>query len=112
VGKKPIEERNVDLDGLLSVYRQTMIALKISTLDLGYKNNSGGSVNVLWPTCYFSDICRFTFDWGILKRPDGRLQFAHYVAMVQFFKLTTGYKWDYTIVKYKKPHCIAKVYII
>ncbi|MBS7250050.1 MAG: hypothetical protein KIH08_05580 [Candidatus Freyarchaeota archaeon] len=110
--KKSIEERNVDIDALLTSYRQTMIALKVSTLDLGYKKNGDGSVNVLWPNCYFSDICRYTLEKGLLRRPDGRLQCTHSVAMIQFFKLTTGYEWDYTILEYNKPHCIVKAYMI
>lgn len=87
-----------------------MNALKVSTLDLRHKKNGGGSVNILWPNCYFSDICRYTFEKGLLKRPDGRLQCTHSVAMIQFFKLTTRYEWDYTILEYNNSHCIVSLH--
>nr|MDO8082148.1 hypothetical protein [Candidatus Freyarchaeota archaeon] len=111
--KKPnVEERKVDLDNLLSTYRQTMIAMKVATQELGYKKNRDGSVDVIWPTCYFLDLCQSIFEEGLSKRPDGRLQCCHSLAMTQFFKLATGYDWDYDLLETYKPHCIARAYMI
>jgi hypothetical protein len=110
--KKPnIEERRVDLDNLLSNYRQTMIAMKVAPQELGYKKNSDGSVDVIWPACYFTDICKYTFKEGLLKRPDGRLQCAHALVMAQFFKLASGYDWDYDVLETYQPHCISRAYM-
>lgn len=110
--KTNIEKRTVDLDNLLSTYRQTMIAMKVATQELGYKKNGDGSVDIMWPTCYFADICHFTFEEGLLKRPDGRMQCGHSAAMVQFFKLATSYDWDYDLLETYKPHCIARAYMV
>jgi hypothetical protein len=111
--KKPnVEGRSVDLDNLLTTYRQTMIAMKLATHELGYKKNADGSVDIIWPTCYFNEVCQFTFEEGLLKRPDGRLQCAHSVAMAQFFKLATSYDWDYDLLETYKPHCIAHAYMV
>ncbi len=107
-----IEERNVDLDEIIIKYRQTWLEGGIAHHEFGYKKNEDGSVDIIFPECYVKDGCRFCFDEGLMKRPVGGLQCGHSSVVCQFFKLLTGYEWDYKLLEFDKPHCIANCYMI
>jgi hypothetical protein len=106
------EKRNVNLDDLLSKYRQTTVGIGAATYELGYKKNEDESVDVVWPECYVKDGCRLAFNEGLLKRSVGGLQCGHSSVMCQLFKLLTGYEWDYKLLEFDKPYCIANCYMI
>lgn len=105
------EQRKVDAEGVLSQYRQTLIAMKIAHQELGYKINADGSVDILWK-CYLWDACQSALDKGLLKRPDGGLVCVSCQFLCQFFKLLTGYDCDYDLLELDKSHCITRIYIL
>jgi len=105
-------EININFDDLLTKYREMTISIKVCTRDLGYTQDEDGNVFVLWPNCYLNSVCKYAFDSGLLIRPKGGTQCGHASVMCQFFKLITGYEWDYEILESHKPHCIAKSYIL
>nr|MDO8082941.1 hypothetical protein [Candidatus Freyarchaeota archaeon] len=112
-GKSQIgEERNVDLDDIMSKLRQTSIALKLSPKEFGYKTNEDESVDWILPNCYYRDGCQQAFDDGLLKRPDGRLHCNLGSSLCQYFKVVTGYEWDYDCLEFDKPQCIIRYYIV
>lgn len=46
--KRPTSEKiNVDIDGLASKYRKTLIDLGVATYEFGYKKNMDGSVGIM-----------------------------------------------------------------
>nr|MDO8080082.1 hypothetical protein [Candidatus Freyarchaeota archaeon] len=106
-----IKERNVNLDDLLSKYRQTWVEVGVAHHEFGYKKNEDGSVDIIFPECYVKDGCRMCFDEGLMKRPVGGLQCGHSSVVCQFFKLLTGYEWDYKLLEFDKPQCIANCYM-
>nr|MDO8082940.1 hypothetical protein [Candidatus Freyarchaeota archaeon] len=104
------EERNVDLDDVISNLVQTAFTLKLGPKEFGYKKNEDGSLDLLFPTCYYKDGCRQALDDNLLNRPDGRMQCAVGSTLCQFLKLVTGYEWDYDCLEFDKPRCIARCY--
>ncbi|MEM3564681.1 MAG: hypothetical protein QXR19_15730 [Candidatus Jordarchaeaceae archaeon] len=109
--KKPnVEEQNVDLDNIISTYRQTTIAMKVATREFGYKKNTDGSVDIILPMCYSTDVCQYIFEEGLLKRPDGRLRCTRAFGISQFFKLATNHDWDYDLLETFKPYCMIRIY--
>lgn len=106
------EEINIDFDDLLTKYREMTISIKVCTRDFGYKLDEDESVVIIWPNCYLNSVCQYAFENGLLNRPRGGMQCGHASVMCQFFKLITGYEWDYQILESHKPHCIAKSYIV
>jgi hypothetical protein len=105
------EERKVDVDGIISQYRQATIAMKVAHRELGYKKNADESIDVLWK-CYFYDACQSAKDKDILKRADGGLQCGSCQFLCQLFKLITGYDCDYGLLELDKSHCLTRIYIL
>jgi len=105
-------KRNVDVDGILSKLSQMLTDMNFSPHEWGYKENGDGSVDFILPKCYFLDACRLAYDEKVLKRPDGRLACAISFAVAADFKIATGYEWDYTLLKFNNPHCIAQCYML
>jgi hypothetical protein len=110
-GSNLTRERNVDLDDLVSKFRQAIVAPKLSPREMGYRKNEDGSVDILWPDCNFKEGCKLAFDAGLSKRPDGRQSCASGAFLIQFFKLATGYEWDYDVLESYKPYCIHRCYM-
>ncbi|MEM3526367.1 MAG: hypothetical protein QXV37_03045 [Candidatus Jordarchaeaceae archaeon] len=110
--KKIGDETYIDIDFILSEIRKSGVSLKIISPEMGYKKNEDGSVNILWPKCYFFDACQRTLAEGLLKRPDGRQRCAIGEYFSQRFKTFTGYEWDYECIEACKPHCITKLYLL
>lgn len=106
------EKRNIDLDSLLSKYRQTLIEIGAAPHEMGYRKNEDESVDLIWPKCYLKDGCRMAFDEGVLTRVVGGLQCSHCAGILQLFKLFTSYDWDYKLLEFDKPYCIANIYMI
>ncbi|MFB0563641.1 MAG: hypothetical protein ACETWM_20775 [Candidatus Lokiarchaeia archaeon] len=106
------ENINIDLDDLLLKYREMTISIKVCSRDFGYKLDEEEGVVVIWPYCYLNEVCRFAFEEGLLNRIGGGMQCGHASVMCQYFKLITGYEWDYGILESHKPHCIARSYIV
>ncbi len=106
-----IEERKVDLDDIISNFRQTIVAGKLSPSEMGYKKNEDGSIDIIWPNCNFKEGCKLAYDEGLLKRPDGRQRCSSGSFLSQYFKLATGYVWDYDVLESYKPHCITRCYM-
>ncbi|MFB0561118.1 MAG: hypothetical protein ACETWM_07875 [Candidatus Lokiarchaeia archaeon] len=106
-----IEERNVDLDEIISNFRQTIVTGKLSPSEMGYKKNEDGSIDIIWPNCNFMEGCKLAHDEGLLKRPDGRQRCSSGSFMSQYFKLATGYIWDYDVLEAYKPNCITRCYM-
>lgn len=109
--KKIGDEIHIDVDFILSEIRKSGVSLKIISPEMGYKKNEDGSVNILWPKCYFFDSCLLTLAEGLLKRPDGRIRCAIGEYFSQRFKTFTGYEWDYDCIEACKPHCNTKLYL-
>lgn len=110
-GSNLVKERNVNLDDIVSKFRQAIVAPKLSSREMGYRKNEDRSVDILWPNCNFSEGCKLAFDAGLLKRPDGRQSCSSGSFLTQFFKLATGYEWDYDVLESYKPYCIHRCYM-
>ena len=105
------EERDINLDEVISKFRQNVVAGRLSPSEMGYRVNRDGSVDIVWPNCNFIEGCKPAFDEGLLKRPDGRQRCSSGAFMCQYLKLATGYDWDYDVLESYKPHCITRCYI-
>ena len=112
VAKKSFEQRGVDVDEIMVKLRETTLAGKVSPKKLGYKKNQDDSFDILWPECYYLDACRILNERGVLKRPDGRPRCGITAFVCQFFKMVTGYEWDYDSLEAHKPHCVTRCYMI
>nr|MDO8082944.1 hypothetical protein [Candidatus Freyarchaeota archaeon] len=105
------EERTVDLDDIMSKLCQFAIGMKLRPKELGYKTNEDGSLDLILPNCFYKEVCRQAFDENLLKRLDGRMQCAMGSTLCQYFKLVTGYEWDYDCLEFDKPHCITRCFM-
>jgi hypothetical protein len=105
------EERKIDVEAILSQFRQSLIAMKIAHQEFGYKCNEDGSIDVLCK-CYVWDACQLAIEEGLLTRPGGRLLCSVGQAICMFSKPITGYDLDYELLKFDKSHCITKIYVL
>nr|MDO8076104.1 hypothetical protein [Candidatus Freyarchaeota archaeon] len=112
VDKPGGEDRNIDLDDVLSKLFKTTTDLKVGPNHWGYKKNEDGSVEVVFPNCPFKDGCKEAYDEGLLKRPGGRIRCSVLKVMCQYLKLVTGYDWDYERLVLYDPHCVSKCYML
>ncbi|MGQ9722160.1 MAG: hypothetical protein ACUVXA_12660, partial [Candidatus Jordarchaeum sp.] len=53
-----------------------------------------------------------SFGQRLMNRVVGGLQCGPGSVMCQLFKLFTGYDWDYELLDFDKPYCIARCYMI
>ena len=104
------EKRNFDVDDVMSKLSQTTLAMKLRPYELGYKKNEDGSVDVIFPNCVFTEGCELSPDEGLLKRPNGKQKCGLTEFMCQYFKLSTGYEWDYDVLESFQPHCITRCF--
>ncbi|MBS7248699.1 MAG: hypothetical protein KIH04_10530 [Candidatus Freyarchaeota archaeon] len=105
-------ERNVNVEKLLLDVYNASISLKLCPKEFGYKVNSDGTADLLLPSCYYKDACLRAFSENILRRVDGRMMCPVVSSLCQFFKFSSGYDWDYDLIEFNKPHCIAKAYML
>ncbi|WXG42196.1 MAG: hypothetical protein WED07_15765 [Candidatus Freyarchaeum deiterrae] len=101
------EEKNVNLDDVISNLVQTAFTLKVGPKEFGYKKNEDGSLDLIFPDCYYKEGCQQALKDKLLTRPNGKMQCAVGSTLCQFLKLVTGYEWDYDCSEFDKPHCIA-----
>ncbi|WXG42018.1 MAG: hypothetical protein WED07_14865 [Candidatus Freyarchaeum deiterrae] len=106
-----VKERNVDIDNLLTTFQQTLIQLKLA-MEVGYKKNEDGSVNVIYPDCPIKDACLKAYDEDALKRVIGGSQCVSSSGVCQFLKLLSSYDWDYNLLEFDKPYCISRLFMI
>ncbi|WXG42014.1 MAG: hypothetical protein WED07_14845 [Candidatus Freyarchaeum deiterrae] len=106
-----IKERNIDVDQLLKTFQQTIIPARVGC-EMGYKKNEEGSVDLIWPDCYFKDACQTASGEDALKRVIGGVQCEISSGICQFLKLLSSYDWDYQLLEFDKPHCISRLFII
>ncbi|MEM3525960.1 MAG: hypothetical protein QXV37_00975 [Candidatus Jordarchaeaceae archaeon] len=106
------KERNVDVDQLLATYQKTLLQLEVANCEVGYRKNSDESVDVIWPNCHMKDGCRMAYDEGALKRAIGGLQCLACAGMLQILKLLSGFDWDYELLEFDKPYCLARVFMV
>ncbi|MFB0560372.1 MAG: hypothetical protein ACETWM_03895 [Candidatus Lokiarchaeia archaeon] len=102
----------IDVENVLSKLRQTTIEMKVAPLQMGYKENEDGSIDVLHRDCYFLDACQLALNEGLLKRADGRMVCGVFALVCQYLKKAAGCEWDYTIHVFDKPNCVARCFII
>ncbi len=107
-----IKERNIDLEQSLSMFRNTIVGLKVAPAEMGYRKKGDGSVEILFIDCPTREACEKAFVEGLLKRPDGRLRCSTGAVTCRFLKILTGFDWDYEREESYKPHCIFKCYMI
>jgi len=105
-------KRNVDVDSILSEISQILIDLNLSPPEWGYKRNGDGSVDLIFRKCYFLDACVLAYDEKVLKRPGDGSACSFAFAVAEHFKLITGYEWDYSLLEFNYPHCIARCYML
>jgi hypothetical protein len=108
--KQDSDGRDFDVKEALSKIHETGIVQKIFPPELGYKKNEDGSVYLIWPKCLFMDACKLAFEEDLLKRPDGRMRCTAGEGSCQYFKIFSGYEWDYDLLEFDKPHCIYRCY--
>ncbi|WXG42013.1 MAG: hypothetical protein WED07_14840 [Candidatus Freyarchaeum deiterrae] len=110
--KKPsAKERNVDIDNLLTTFQQTLIPSRLA-MEVGYKKNEDESVNVIYPDCPIKDACQMASHEDALKRVIGGLQCVSCSGVCQILKLLSSYDWDYELLEFNKPHCIARIFMV
>jgi hypothetical protein len=103
--------RKLDVDNILSRFRKDTIALKIAHHEMGYKENEDGSIDLLWKNCFLIDVCQLAHNEGLLKRSDGTQLCEQMVASCNYFKLLTGYEWDYKLLEFGKSHCVTRCHV-
>ncbi|MFB0561116.1 MAG: hypothetical protein ACETWM_07865 [Candidatus Lokiarchaeia archaeon] len=111
VPKRVSEERKIDLDDIVSQYRQAVLVTKTAQLEFGYKKNDDESVDLLFPNCYLLGACQQASNDELLKRISGGTQCSCTAFACTLFKLVTGYEWDYELLEFGKPHCITRCYM-
>lgn len=105
-----LKERNIDLEDIISKFREAIVAGKLSPPEMGYRINEE-SVDILWPDCNFKEGCQLAFDAGLSKRFGGSQSCSAGAFLCQFLKLATGYEWDYEVLESFKPHCIHRCFL-
>nr|MDO8080509.1 hypothetical protein [Candidatus Freyarchaeota archaeon] len=101
-----------DLGNVILKFYQTVVELKIAPLEMGYKKNEDGTVDVLHRDCFLLDGCQLSLNASLSKRPDGRQVCGFAASACQYLRKATGHDWDYTVLVFDKPHCIAKCYTL
>ncbi|MEM2146053.1 MAG: hypothetical protein QW279_11880, partial [Candidatus Jordarchaeaceae archaeon] len=101
-----------DLGRVIEKCYKTGIEVKIAPLQMGYKINEDGSIDVLHYGCFLFDGCQISTDSGLTKRPDGRQVCGFASFECWCLREATGRDWDYTLKVFEKPYCVAKCYIV
>lgn len=106
-----VEERRLNLDDILSNLYQFAVENKLAPEEFGYRINQDGSLDALFPNCFYKEVCRQAFKERISARANGSMHCALGSTLCQYFKMVTGHEWDYDPVEYDKPHCIIRCYM-
>jgi hypothetical protein len=101
-----------DLGSVILKFYQNGVKLKIAPLEMGYKKNEDGTVDVLHRNCFLLDGCQLSLNSGLSKRPDGRQVCGFAAAECQYLRKATGHDWDYTLLLFDKPYCIARCFTL
>jgi hypothetical protein len=103
---------NGDLGRVIEKCYQTGVEVKIAPLQMGYKINDDGSIDVLHYGCFLFDGCQMSTYSGLTKRPDGRQVCGLASFECWYLREATGNYWDYTLKVFEKPYCIAKCFMV
>lgn len=106
-----VDGLKLNLNEIMSNLYQFAIESKLAPEELGYRINQDGSLDALIPNCFYKEVCQQAFKENILMRANGKLHCAMGVTLCQYFKIVTGYEWDYEPSEYVKPHCIIRCYM-
>jgi len=103
-----IEGKNMNMDDIILKLSQFLTAMKYSPKEWGYRINRDGSVDFAIPKCFFRDGCRMAYNENLLKRRDGKMRcgLTHFIC--GYFKLATGYVWDYDFLEHYESHCTVR----
>lgn len=112
VKTRGIEDRDVDVDGAILKFNQVITSIKVNPGYWGYKKNEDGSLDGILPKCYYLDVCKLAFDEDLLIRPNGRMRCGIIAFLCQYLSLVTGYDWDYDILDFHAPYCIARFFML
>lgn len=104
--------QKLGIDQVLLKIHQFAVEKKVAPLELGYRKNEDGSIDIMYGGCYFFDACQLAKEKKLLQRSDGQLLCGTSTFVCQFLRMATGYEWDYTILEFGKAHCIIKCFMI
>lgn len=108
---RKVEERKFNLDEIMSDLYRFAVESKLAPEEFGYRINQNGSLDALFPNCFYKEVCRQALKENILMRANGRMHCAMGATLCQYFKMVTGQEWDYDHTEYDKPHCIITCYM-
>lgn len=100
----------LEVDSVILTARDTMLKMKIAPIEMGYRKNSDGSIDLLYKNCYLHDGCQMSLKTGLSKRADGRMVCGFSACICRLFEKATGEKWDYTVTFFEKPLCIVRCF--
>ena len=106
------KERQVDIDALLTQYYQALNNSKTVNYDWGYRKNEDESFDMIFMNCDVKDACRMALDNGTLQQTGCGMPCVKISAMFKFLKLLSGYDWDYKLLEFDEPFCVARCYMI
>ncbi len=102
---------DVDLGYVISKFHETVVDMKIAPLEMGYKKNEDGTIDVLHRDCFLLDGCQLSLAADLSKRPDGRQVCGFAASTCQYFRKATGRDWNYIVLVFDKPYCIVKCFM-
>lgn len=102
------KDKIYDMDDIILKLSQFLMAMKYCPKQWGYRLNGDRSVDIVVPKCYLMDGCRMAYDENLLKRRDGKMRCGIIHFVCGYFKLATGYVWDYDFLEYCESHCVLR----
>lgn len=100
-----------DLGQAILKFHQTAVKLRIAPIEMGYRENEDRTIDVLHRNCFLLDGCQLSLNMELSKRPDGRQVCGFAAAECQYLKKATGHDWDYTLILFEKPYCVARCFM-
>lgn len=114
--KKVMENWNgkikLNIKKALSKFNRTIVKMKVAPVEMGYKKNEDGSIDILIQNCYWLEGCKYIREMSLMSRPDGSTACDIFSLVCQVLREATGQVWDYTILDFCKPPCIARCFIL
>ncbi|MEM2146543.1 MAG: hypothetical protein QW279_14370 [Candidatus Jordarchaeaceae archaeon] len=107
--KESDKKRSTNIKEILFKLRETAIQMKFAPKEHGYRINGDGSADMLWPNCYFRDVCEPAYYQGSLAMPTGKMRCGITAFVCQYFKKATGFEWDYERIEAYKGYCIIRI---
>lgn len=101
-----------DVDSVILAARDMMLKMRIAPIEMGYRKNGDGSVDLFYRNCYLHEGCQMSAETGLSKRADGRMVCGFSACLCKLFEKATGEKWDYTVTLFEKPVCIVHCFKI